>query len=296
VSEVGLRYLLEAVSAGSMRAASDQLNIAPSSISRQITQLEEEYGIPLIERGRRSIKLTRAGELLIHYVRDQAAAKQALLARIGDLRSAQSGTISLAVGEGFLGQSFFELIASFNESFPNIHVDLMIASTPNIIRAVMEDEADLGLVLQTPHEPKIQVRTSVAQPLKAVMNPRHRLARKKSVTLADLQNYPLCLASRQFYLRQLLAVSEAHQQTFLNPVMSTNSIQVMRTMAILSDAITVLPSLAIWSDVDQGRLVGVPIVDEALEHATVSLILRSGRQLEGAPLRMMPLLEALLHR
>ena len=62
LTDAKLRYLAETASLGSMRAASEKLDVAVSSISRQIAQLEADIGLPLIERGRRSIKLTEAGE------------------------------------------------------------------------------------------------------------------------------------------------------------------------------------------------------------------------------------------
>ena len=55
-----LSYFFEAANLGSMRLASEKIGVAVSSISRQISQLELELGTPLIERGRRSIRLTEA--------------------------------------------------------------------------------------------------------------------------------------------------------------------------------------------------------------------------------------------
>ncbi|HEX2139899.1 MAG TPA: LysR family transcriptional regulator, partial [Woeseiaceae bacterium] len=98
-----LRYLYEAVRGGTMRAASEKLNVAPSSISRQIAQLEEELGIPLIERSRRSLKLTEAGEIAINYFRELTTHQEAFISQLRDLRGLKGGTVKLAVGEGFIG-------------------------------------------------------------------------------------------------------------------------------------------------------------------------------------------------
>ncbi|MBW8077744.1 MAG: LysR family transcriptional regulator, partial [Gallionella sp.] len=65
LSDAKLRYLAEAAALGSMHAASEKLDVAVSSISRQIAQLESELGLPLIERGRRALKLTQAGEMAV---------------------------------------------------------------------------------------------------------------------------------------------------------------------------------------------------------------------------------------
>ena len=67
IKEARIVFLFEAIQRGSMRAAADALNIAPSAVSRQIALLEQELAIPLIERHTRGIKPTEAGRLLIEY-------------------------------------------------------------------------------------------------------------------------------------------------------------------------------------------------------------------------------------
>ena len=71
--EIRLRYLYEAARLGTMRAASEELNVATSSISRQIAALEKDLGMRLIEGGRRKIKLTEAGDAAFAYYREMRA-------------------------------------------------------------------------------------------------------------------------------------------------------------------------------------------------------------------------------
>ncbi|WP_336935794.1 LysR family transcriptional regulator [Acinetobacter soli] len=62
VHENRIKFFFEAVNKGSVRAAADALDVAPSAVSRQISQLEQELAVTLIERHRRGIKATEAGE------------------------------------------------------------------------------------------------------------------------------------------------------------------------------------------------------------------------------------------
>ena len=59
-------------------------------------------------------------------------------------------------------------------------------------------------------------------------------------------------------------------------------------------ALTVLPRISALAELEEGSLVARPLLDDAIEHSTVSLIHRLGRQLEGAPARLMSVLEARL--
>lgn len=72
-------YFYEAVRCGTIRAAADSLNVAPSAVSRQIGLLETELDVTLIERHARGVKPTEAGEHVIEYFREQLAHKDDLL-------------------------------------------------------------------------------------------------------------------------------------------------------------------------------------------------------------------------
>src|ERR1700710_3137407 len=66
-----LRYFYEVAQAGSFRRAAERINVAASALNRQITLLEAELKAPLFERrpGRGKLRLTAAGEVLLHRVR-----------------------------------------------------------------------------------------------------------------------------------------------------------------------------------------------------------------------------------
>ena len=84
LGENRLRYLYEAARLGTMRAASDELNVATSSISRQIAALEKELGMRLIEGVRRKIKLTEAGNVAFAYYREMQAHQELFLSRVAE--------------------------------------------------------------------------------------------------------------------------------------------------------------------------------------------------------------------
>lgn len=295
MSETSLRYLYEAAQAGSMRAAGDRLGVAPSSISRQIAQLELEYGLPLVERGRRTIQLTQAGMLALDHFRSMVAERESLAMRMADLREVRSGHVALGVGEGFLGPAFTGLIQRFRNDSPRIALSTTITSSTAIVRGVLNDDLHFGLVLYTPAEPKIRVRTSLSQPLRAMVAPGHPLAARACVSLADLGRHAVCLGPKEFLIRQLLEQAETRQRVFLEPAITIDSVQAMRDLACTGDLVTILPEFSARAELGNGRLVAIPL-DEAIAPVTLSLIMRVGRQLEGAPRRLLVAIERTMPR
>lgn len=156
---------------------------------------------------------------------------------------------------------------------------------------VLQDEVHIGMIWQVTDEPKIRTRLSVGQPLTVLCAPDHPVAALDSVRMADLENYTLCLPPRGFQIRLSLAQAERRARVMLEPMVVTSSIHMMRDLAKAGRAVTVLPRISALTELKEGSLVARPLRDTELEHSAVSLIHRLGRQLDGAPARLLSLLE-----
>lgn len=292
---MNLRYLYEAAKLGSMRAAADNLGVAVSSVSRQISQLEAEIGVGLIEHGRRNIKLTETGLLLIEHYSEQLRLNEAFDAKLSDIKGLRTGRIHLAIGEGFIGQPLSNLLVRFNAKHPGLFINVhMSASSNEVVRLVAEDGAHLGLVFQASDDPRIRVLASVRQPLCAIMKRDHPLAGHKLLKLADLKSYRLCLPESSFRTRQLLQTAESNERVSLTPSITSNSITLLKSLLESGEFFTLLPVLAVGKEVENGQFAAVPIDSSALQDAAVHLISRLGRRLPPAPLRMLTALTAYL--
>jgi DNA-binding transcriptional LysR family regulator len=289
-----MHYFYEAANLGSMRLASDKIGVAVSSISRQIAQLEADMGVALIERGRRTIRLTEAGALVHQHHKDQLASREALANRLQELREIKAGRVDLAVGEGFLGRAFTAVLEGFQARNPGITISVTAASTSEVERMILEDEAHIGMILNTTSEPKIRVRASIVQPLQVQCAPEHPLALRPMLTLAELARHDLCLPPMGFRIRQALSAAEKRAHVVLEPKLTTSSIAVMRELAKGGRMVCVLPRVATIAEIEEGSLVARPLVDDELAQSTLSLIHRLGRQLDGAPARLLSLLETKL--
>lgn len=295
LQDLNLRYLYEAAKLGSMRAAADSLGVAVSSVSRQIAQLEEDLGVSLIEHGRRNIKLTQAGELLIAHYSDQSRLNEAFEAKLSDIKGLRTGRIELAIGEGFVGRPLSNMLVRFNARHPGLFINVHISASSNeVVSLVAADDAHLGLVFQSSDDPRIRVLASVRQPLCAVMKVDHPLATRKLLKLADLKTDRLCLPESSFRTRQLLRTAESEEGVSLQPSVSSNSLTLLKSLLTASEFVTVLPVLAVSEEVRNGQFAAVPIDSAALQEASVQLIGRLGRRQPPAPLRMVSALTTYL--
>ena len=282
--DVALRYFIEVIHCGSIRSASDRLQIAPSAISRQIQILEQRLGAPLLVRNRTGIKPTKQGELVAGYARSITREMDRIKAAIDDLSSLRNGSVTIAAVEATIGRVLPESIHAFRLKFPGIHINVRILGTHQVAEAVLREEAEIGIALDPPLRSELLLRTRWSQPLQAVMRPDHELAGIGQVlTLSDVLAQPHILPDRSFGIRTLLDRAATKSKLATSPVIETNSINATKNLVIASSCVTVLPPEAVSRELASGTLVCMAIDEPLLSKATIDVItLRTPRVSKAA--------------
>lgn len=281
------RYLYEAVSNGSVRAAAEKLGIVPSAVSRQISLLEEEMGVALVERHRTGVVPTEAGQLILDYYRQHQSHQHDMLAKMDAVRGLRSGTVSIVSGEGFAQELIDGPIRQFRQHYPNVSIALEIYGTNEIMRRVREDAAEIGLVYYAPADSHITSRGAARQPMHAIVAPGHPLSRAPHTSLQELSQWPVALLQGVYGIRQLVEYAEHAEKIRLSPALTSNLISVLLGFVTTGQGVTLLPKCSVTTELGQGRVLAVPINNPALLSAEVQLITRAGRQLSPAANRFL---------
>ncbi|SDI72943.1 DNA-binding transcriptional regulator, LysR family [Pseudomonas flavescens] len=287
IHEQRLHYFVEAVRLGSVRAAADALDIAPSAVSRQIAQVESELGVELVERHRRGVKPTEAGRLVLDYFRQRQTQLDGLLDSIADLQDIRTGSLTLAIGEGFI-DDISPALGDFSMQHPNVELRVNIAGTNEVIRQVAEDEAYIGLVFNPPKGCNLRIHTSRAQPLYAVVAAGHPLARdgRPAVTLDELNAHRLALPDISYGIRQIVESVEQTAGARLEPTLTCNTFSMLKQYA-LQGGVTLLPAFAITDEIRQGSLRAIALADPGFARPHADLVTRLGRRLSRAAERLL---------
>ena len=122
-----LRYVDEVARSGSIRKAADQLNVTASAVNRRIMDLEEELGALLFERRPRGVRLTAAGEVLVHYLREQDGEVERMKSQIEDLKGLRRGTVRIACSQALALEFLPRAIAEFRGRHPQVAFAVKVA-------------------------------------------------------------------------------------------------------------------------------------------------------------------------
>ena len=262
-----------------MRAASEKLQVATSSVSRQLALLEKELGISLIEKGRHRIKLTEAGEVACQYYRDKIDLQESLLSRLGELKNMHSGNIYLALGAVFISPQFNRILQNFTSKYPDIDIHIATDTTPLLLQRVQADEAHFGLVFAPPPTPGISIRRAFPAPLKVIVSSENPLCDKRIIRFADIVNEKIGMLEQGYRIRQIILNAEQQADTFLKSSVTTNYLSLLADFVIKGGGITILPEIVVQRELDSGQLRAIPTNSEILNATETCIVTRLGRQL-----------------
>lgn len=278
-----LRYFMEVVHCGSIRLAADRLQIAPSAISRQILQLEHRLGATLLVRSRTGIEATEQGTLVADYVQSAKRDLDRLKSSIDDLSGLRRGRVVLAAVEATQGRVLPDCISAFRARFPGVDLEVRILGTHQVTEALLKEEADIGIALDPPLRNELLLRMRWPQPLQAVMPPNHELAQQAgNPLLKDVLVWPHILPDRSFGIRSLIERAAAKADVATRPFLETNSLDVAKTLAVSTNALTVLPPEALFRELAAGVVVARKIDDTLLARAAIDVMTLRTRPLSKA--------------
>jgi DNA-binding transcriptional LysR family regulator len=274
-----LRYLDEVARSGSIRAAATRLNVASSAVNKQILMIEKEIGVPLFERLPRGLRLTAEGELMLAHIRQTISNYKTVEADIRDLKGLQSGELTLSTTNGLAGGIAPQIAASFSERYPRIKITIRVQFIRDIMHAVVNGDADLGLAYNLPADPTLHVLEKMEARIGAVMSPSHPLAGMGTVPLSHCASYPLIFADKAMLLHATMVDAFAGAGLKVEPTFLTNSIETMKFLAIAGRGIAFLSKFDIAEEQRMGLLTYVRIRDRTISSNILTLLHRDKRSL-----------------
>lgn len=271
---------MAAAHCGTLRAAAEQLGVEPSTISRSISALETRLAATLLERGRNGVQLTQAGSVLLDYLRQQDGALEAMQSQFDALKNMQRGAISVAIGEGFVGDLFKTSLSHFSKLYPGITYQLSVGSTEQVTHLVTTGQAHLGMAYNVEPDQQIKSLAQARQPLIMLAAPNSSVVTDKTpITLAELAKLPCAILNRGYGVGAMISACEAKLGFRLHAVVETGSIAALKAFVRNDMGITILPRFVVMSELADGVLCERAIQSPGFGQGRAHLVAKNGRQL-----------------
>jgi DNA-binding transcriptional LysR family regulator len=231
---------------GGFTAAGDKLGISQSAVSHALKQLEGEWGLTLLSRGKSGIEVTDVGKSLLVRVRELLGVSEAIQQEVSAVRGLNRGV--LRIGSFGLSSSVLllpRILGQYRRSYPEIEIFVEEGANDAVVQWISERRVDVGFVV-LPDE-RFDTQTLVDDQFVAVLPASHPLARQKSVSLSDLCRSPFIMTTAGSHAE----IEKLFESTGVRPKVTHRYSQIITILKIIESGagISIVSGLALSDQV-----------------------------------------------
>ena len=189
-----LEYFVAVGETGSIARASERINVSSPSISAAITQLEQEFGLPLFVRQHaQGLSPTQGGRQMLEQARVVLQEAGAMMDIAADISGSVRGPLSVGCLLTFAQLVLPALRRGFETEYPDVHVRQRELNQIDIFSGLRRSEIDIALTYDLDLPADLQFVALLKLPPSAVLGAAHPLADRAEVSIEELQDYPMVL-------------------------------------------------------------------------------------------------------
>lgn len=193
-----LEYFLAVAKTGNITKAAEQLHVTQPTISRQLMELEEQMGAPLMIRGKRQVTLTDAGVLFQQRAQEIIDLMDKTSRDIADQNDLVGGTVSIGCVESCVSRMLPEVLKEFSALHPKVGYELYSADGDDIREKLDRGELDFGILVEPVEAAKYDyLRLPYWETWGVLMRKDDPLAEKETIGKGDILSIPLILPRRE---------------------------------------------------------------------------------------------------
>jgi LysR family transcriptional regulator, nitrogen assimilation regulatory protein len=260
-----LRYFVSVVDSGSMSRAAEQLHIAQSALSKQISDLELELKISLLNRGRSGATVTDAGKIFYGYA--QAIQKQIADARLAVLKDSHAvvGSVVLAIPQSVSAVLALPLMRAAQERLPQVRLHLNEELSGNLLELVRQGRVDLGLFTSNLSPTDFKFIPIVEEGFSLIHSAGYENAPPNGgISLSNAAAHTLLMPSplhgqcTRVYVEQAITTAKLASMTLDNEI---NSVHILKAAVEVGQTATIMPRALALQEIGTGQLVAHTIDD-----------------------------------
>ncbi|NPU66541.1 LysR family transcriptional regulator [Bradyrhizobium sp. 83012] len=218
-----LKTFVEVVRQGGFSQAAKVVFATQSTVSKAVKQLEDELGLPLLDRLGHKSRMTAAGEIVYRRAIRLLAERDDLQAELAELRGLKRGALRLGLPPIGSSTVFAPLFALYRQLYPAIEIRLVEHGSDRLGELLAAGEIDFAGLLP-PIAEELAAQIVRREPLMALLSVDHPLARRDTITLSELRDTPFVLFEAGFALNRILR--EACRRNGFEPVVAARSTQI----------------------------------------------------------------------
>ena len=245
-------FLTVATEKSFSRAAEKLLRTQPA-VSLALQRLEQELGEKLIDRSGKDLILTDAGRTVLEYARRFQSLQHEMDNSIAELRDNSAGRLTIGANESTT-LYLLRHIERYREMYPKVAVQVRRSFSSKIPNELLDGNLELGVISYDPGDERIHTRKIYSDSLVFVVSLKHRLARRKSVPIADLGSETFVAHNVVSPYRELVVRVFREHKVPLRIDVEMPTIETIRRLVQSNLGVAFLPRMCVENEIEQGSL------------------------------------------
>ncbi len=238
--------------------------VSQSAASQAVHQIEELFGVQLIDRSKRPFLLTPEGQVCYDGLREVLERFEETEARVHSLRGEINGVVRVAAIYSIGLHDMSQFMQEFMTRYPRARVRLEFLRWNRVYEAVLDDAVDLGILSYPAEGRGVSTIPLRDEAMVLVCHPEHRLAKAKKVSLDQLRGEDFVAFDKDLAIQRDLEKYFRQYQVTVRNVMAFDNIETIKQAIEVGSGVSILPEPTVLKEVQEGRLTAVPLTHSEL--------------------------------
>lgn len=262
----------------SFSKAAEKNLMSQSSVSQRLAQLEITYKCQLLNRQKRPLELTPAGELFYKAATDIIHRLEQFSSELNQIKNAAANRINVAAIYSIGMHSLPEYVRKFMVTRPTVNVHVEYLGAERIYELVLSGDIDIGLVAVPRRDKRLEVYDFEDEPLLFVCSPKHPLAGESEIDIHNLQYEKFIGFDANIPTRIWIDGILQRYNIVIRPVMEFDNIETVKRAIELNSGVSILPQTAILQELAVETIRAIDFSNERFFRPT-GIIVRKDRLL-----------------
>jgi DNA-binding transcriptional LysR family regulator len=276
-----LKIFCDLVEFESFSKTAEKHLLSQSAVSQQLAQMELIHKCQLVDRKKRPLEPTAAGQLFYDACKDIIERYEQLRSELSSLQKSSAGRINVAAIYSIGMHTLPNYVKKFMVKYPKVNVHIEYFSAGRIYELVLAGDIDIGLVAIPKRDKRLNVYDFEDEPLVLVCSCKHPLAGESEVDIHKVQFERFIGFEKDVPTRIWIDSILQRYNIVVRPVMEFDNIETIKRAVEINSGISILPRTAIVQEIGGGTINAIPFSNENFVRPT-GIIVRKNKVLGEA--------------
>ncbi|MGA2071015.1 MAG: LysR family transcriptional regulator [Sedimentisphaerales bacterium] len=269
-----LRIFCDLADLRSFSKTADKHLVSQSAVSQQVAQLEIEHKCQLLNRQKRPLELTAAGEIFYRAARDMVDRYELLKSEMNTLKQSAQSRVNVGAIYSIGMHTLPEYLKKFMVKKPTVNVHVEYFTADKIYEMVLAGELDIGLVAVPRRDKRLEVYDFEDEPLVLACSPKHPLAANSHIDIHKLQFERFISFEEGVPTRVWIDGIFQRYNIVIRPVMEFDNVETVKKAVEINSGVSILPRPAMLQELATGAIKAIEFENERFVRPTGILVRR----------------------